>query len=405
MKTRQPPAAFSVDRNVGILLCQLLAPSIGKVRRAPAPAPAPEEVARIAVLKLAGLGSLVLASPTLASLRARFPRAQITFITLLANRRLLETNIDVDEVYYLDTSSPCATAAGFWRLFRHLCRGGYDLVVDLEPSSRCTALLSFLSGIPLRAGFDTPGHARGQLFNLPVPYEEHIHLVEAFHRLAERLGAPAVGRLQLTPIHYPLADEAVVESFALQQHLAPERPLVAIHLGADDGPAGPRWPTERFAQLADALIAEYGVQVVFTGSAKETPLAAEALRAMHHEAVDASGHLNIPQLASLMARCALVISCDAGPLHIAAAMRTPALGLYGPTAPEKEGPWGEHCTTLYHRLPCSPCSSHACGKPSRCPHGDCLRSITVPEVLGAIRARYASLLRPERILAASTPAK
>lgn len=405
MKRRQPPATFSVDRNVGFLLCQLLAPSIGKVRRAPAPAPAPEEVERIAVLKLAGLGSLVLASPTLASLRARFPSAHITFITQLANRRLLETNIDVDEVYYLDTSSPCATAAGFWRLFRHLCRGGYDLVVDLEPASRCTALLSFLSGIPLRAGFDTPGHARGQLFNLPVPYEEHLHFVEAFHRLAERLGAPAVGRLQLTPIHYPLADEAVVESFALQQHLTPERPLVAIHLGADESPTGPRWPTERFAQLADALISEYGAQVVFTGSPSERPLVAETLRAMRHEAADACGQLNLPQLAGLMARCALVISCDAGALHIAAAMRAPVLGLYGPTAPEKEGPWGEHCATLYHRLVCSPCGSHATGQTPRCARADCLRAITVSEVLETIRTRHAGLLRPERLFAASGPAE
>ena len=104
---------------------------------------------------------------------------------------------------------------------------------------------------------------------------------------------PAVGRLQLTPIHYPPADEAVVESFALQQHLAPERPLVAIHLGADDVPAGPRWPTERFAQLADALITSMACRWSSPAPRKRPPRS-RALRAMHHEAVDASGHLNIP---------------------------------------------------------------------------------------------------------------
>ena len=384
------PFVRFVDRNVGIPLCRLLAP-LGR-SRATAP-PQADEVARIAVLKFVGIGNLVLASPTLASLRRRFPGARITFVTLAANRRILETNTDVDELFYFDAGSLWSVVASSWRLFWHLRRGGYGVVVDLEPFSRFTALISYLSGVRSRVGFDTPGQARGRMYNLPVPYAAHLHIVEAFHMLAERLGAPVGRNLELTPIHYSLADEAVVESFALRHGIDPTRPLIGIHAGTGDNATVRRWPPERFGELADALIEEYGAQVVFTGSPKEAPLVASAMAAMRHPAADASGQLSIPQLAGLATRCALFISGDTGPLHIAAAMRTPVLGLYGPNTPRIYGPWGKGHTTIYHRLQCSPCISNLNDKLTRCTHGECIQSVTTAEVLQRIRMRYGSLLR------------
>lgn len=381
-----------VDRNLGIPLCRLLA--LHRVKRATLP-PAPEQVQRIAVLKLVGIGNLVMASPTLASLRRRYPRARLTFVTLTSNRRLLETSCEVDQVVYLDANRLCGLLASTARLLRQLRRDGTDLIVDLEPHSRFTALLSCLSGARWRVGFDTADRARGSLYNLPVAYPEGTHRVAAFHRLAERLGAPRPERLELSPLFHSLEDEAAIESFALRHEIDPTRPLVGIHVGTGDNTPIRRWPLARFAELAEALIEEYGAQVVFTGSPKEAPLVAAVIGAMRAPAIDASGRLTIPQLAGLIGRCSLFVAAGTGPLHIAAAMRVPAVGLYGPCTPAHYGPWGEEHTVLYHPLPCSPCLSQHNDEFTRCAHGECLQSITVGEVLDAIRAQHRAWLHPE----------
>ncbi|MDH7568545.1 MAG: lipopolysaccharide heptosyltransferase II [Armatimonadota bacterium] len=381
-----------VDRNVGIPLCYILG-RLGD-RRILA-APSPEQVRRVAVLKFVGVGNLVMASPTLASLRQHFTGARITFVTLSNNRRLLENNGDVDDIFYFDAANLGRVLVSTWRLLRHLRRGGYDLVVDLEPFSRYTALVSFLSGARWRVGFDSPTQARGALYNLPVPYTNDRHMVEAFHQLAERVGAPRPEPLELTRIFPSLEDEAAVESFVLQHHLDPTRPMVGIHVGTGDNAPVRRWPPRRFARLADALVEEFGAQVVFTGSSGEVPLVEEARSAMSHHAASAAGRLTLPQLAALIARCSLFVSADTGPLHMAAAMRVPVVGLYGPNTPELYGPWGGQHTTVYHRLPCSPCISNLNDKLTRCPHGACIQSITVEEVLDVIRAHHGALLQRE----------
>ncbi|MBI3946141.1 MAG: glycosyltransferase family 9 protein [Armatimonadetes bacterium] len=386
------PFVRFVDRNVGVPLCWLL----GRFTRTPAAGvPTPEQVRRIAVLKFVGIGNLILASPTLAALRRRFPDAPLTFVSLSAHRRLLEASPDVDEVFCFDASGLGSVVASTLRLLWHLRRGGYDLVVDLEPYSRYTALITRLSGARWRVGFDTPGQARGAMFNLPVRYTNHRHMVEVFFTLAERLGAPRPERLRLTPVCYSLEDEAAVESFAIQHGMDPMRPWVAVHVGTGENAPVRRWPPARFAELADRLIGEYGVQVVFTGSPGEARLVAETIAAMRRPAISAAGRLSLPQLAALIARCALVVAGDTGPLHLAAAMQVPAVGLYGPNTPDLYGPWGAGHTVVYHPLPCSPCISNLNDKLTRCPHGRCIQSITVAEVLDAIRARHGALLRPE----------
>ena len=390
------PFVRFVDRNVGIPLCRLLAVFAGRARQREVPQP--EQVARIAILKFVGLGNLVLASPTLASLRQRFPGAHITFITLAANRRLLETNADVDEVVYFDAGCLCSVGLSAWRLLWHLRRGGYDAMVDREPYSRFTALMAGLSGIGWRAGFDAPGHARGQMFTLPVAYTNDMHMVEAFHTLAERLGCPRPETLDLTPLSWSLADEAAAEIFLMQHGADGERPLVGMHVGTGDNATVRRWPAARFGQLADALIEEYGVQVVFTGSPKEAPLVQAAVDTMRQPAINSAGHLSIPQLACAVSRCSLFVSGDTGPLHMAAALRVPILGLYGPNTPALYGPWGDSHAVIYHQLPCSPCISNLNDKLTKCPHGQCIQSITVAEVLEQIRARHSAFLRPQILL-------
>lgn len=124
------PMVRFVDRNLGVPLCRLLVPL---ARRGGVRLPSPEQVTRIAVFKFVGMGNLVLASPTLSALRRRFPGARVTFVTLGANRRLLETNRNVDDIFYFDAGGLLPVIRSSWRLLWHLHSGGYQLVVDLEP--------------------------------------------------------------------------------------------------------------------------------------------------------------------------------------------------------------------------------------------------------------------------------
>jgi ADP-heptose:LPS heptosyltransferase len=342
---------------------------------------------RVLAIKFYGLGNLVMILPTLAALRAAVPEVEIDFLTLPGNEALLERSGLVTRVLTVEVASVARFVRAVVRLVRGLRARGYDTVLDFEQFLKVSGIFGFLSGAPELIGFDTEGQHRGWLYTTRVVSTDSVHTRELFLRLAIPLGLPPG---PAPDWRLPIAVEDRARVRALLD--GGERPLVVMHPGTGESynrVALKRWGIERFAAVADALVARHGVLVAFTGQGEgERALVADAVRLMRHPALDACGRLGVGELAALLAEATVVLTGDTSVMHLAGAVGAPVVALLGPTPPVLYGPSGARDVVFYKDLYCSPCLSNYNFKMSTCTDPVCMRSIGADEVLAAIEERY-----------------
>jgi heptosyltransferase-2 len=253
---------------------------------------------------------------------------------------------------------------------------GYDQAIVL-PRSWKAALVPFFAGIPVRTGFR--GEWRYGLINDRRPFDAARLNRTVLRFLA--LGAagaekplPALLEPSLT------SDRANFAAFAARHGLVLDRPAVALVPGAEYGPAK-RWPAERFGELAAAL-AEAGAAVWIVGSAKERPLGREiAARSGEDGRVrDLTGATSLADAVDVLAAAAAAVSNDSGLMHVAAAVGTHVVAIYGSSSPDFTPPLTRAKTVYYEHLPCSPCFERSC--PLH--HLRCLRDISAGKVLEGV---------------------
>jgi heptosyltransferase II len=320
------------------------------------------------------IGDAVMSTPALANLRRELPKATIDLLVPHTIAPLFEEHPDVDRVLSRDDRQPWLT-----RLARllGLRQQRYGAVV-LLPNSLRAAIYARLTGSPVRVGYATDG--RGWLLTHPVAARDEgvpQHQVEAYLRVVSALGIPVIEQHpRLTPT---VKAESAAERLWDINGLRREERVLGICPGAAFGPAKRWWP-ERFAALADRLIVEGGWRVVFFGSARESALVEQIRALMAHDAVSFAGQDTIDGFVALAARCAVMITNDSGSMHIASAVGTPVVSIFGPTDPRRTAPMSAAATVLRRDLPCSPCFR------TTCPYADhpCMRLIAVDEVFRAV---------------------
>jgi lipopolysaccharide heptosyltransferase II len=147
-----------------------------------------------------------------------------------------------------------------------------------------------------------------------------------------------------------------------------------------------RWPPDRFGELAARARHALGLAAVVTGTREESELVDEVVAASGGSALELAGRLSVRELAAVAAEARAVVANDSGPLHIAAAVGTPVVGLFGPNTPEVYGPRGVPSRVVWPHPPCSPCRQRRCARPD----DPCMTSITVEEVFEAVRSLVSS---------------
>ena len=320
------------------------------------------------------IGDAVMSTPALANLRRGLPKAEIDLLVPRSVGSLFEAHPHVDRVLIRDDRQ--AWPARLTQVLA-LRRRRYGAAV-LLPNSFRSALYAWLMGAPIRVGHATDG--RRWLLTHPVPAVkagEPRHQVGAYLRLVGALGLPVVDRLPR--LAATVKAEMTAERLWRARGLGQGAPVIGICPGAAFGPAK-RWRPERFAALADRLIADGGWRVVFFGSAQEITLVERIRTSMAHEAVSLAGQDALDSFVALATRCAVMIANDSGAMHIASAAGTPVVALFGPTDPRRTAPMSAHATVLRRDLPCSPCF-----RPT-CPYADhpCMRLIGVDDVYRAV---------------------
>ncbi|MBI3615064.1 MAG: lipopolysaccharide heptosyltransferase II [Candidatus Omnitrophica bacterium] len=333
---------------------------------------------RILVIKLSAVGDLVLITPSLRALRARFPKAHLSVLVGAQGRELLQRCPTIDELLIYDRNRD-GSLGGLLRLGKKLRQHQVDLVVDFQ-NNRTSHWLGFLSGAPQRYGF--AGRRWGRLLTHRVARVlEPIPPVEHQFRLLELLG------VQGAPTHLELwpgsSDQERAGGILEEAWVADRQPLVVVHPGANPRWLSKRWPTQRYAQLVDELALKAKARVVLTGSAEERSLGDQIYREAKAKPIVAMGRTSLNELAALIQRADCFVGADTAPLHIAAAVGTPVVALFGSTDPVRHLPPAPRLKLLKVNLPCSPCYRRVCYRVGS-GHMECMKLISVESVRDAV---------------------
>jgi heptosyltransferase-2 len=303
------------------------------------------------VIQTAFLGDVVLTTPLIAVLATRGP---VDVVTTPAAAGLLANNPHIREVIPYDKGGADGGLFSFLRMARRLRRAKYGVAYIAQASLRSGALAA-AAGIPTRTGFAT---ASGRAF-----YTQRIAIPEGLHASARLLrlanGDPADNRVSLFP---GISERAAVDRLLALHESHNDAPLVAL------APAS-IWATKRWPYYPDlARLLAANARVVVLGSAEDAPLAREVCKAAGASAINAAGALSLLGSAELVRRCRVLVTNDSAPQHLASAVGTPTVTLFGPTVAEFGfGPLAPASESVgIDGLSCRPCHPHG---PKRCPEG------------------------------------
>jgi lipopolysaccharide heptosyltransferase I len=306
---------------------------------------------RIAIVKLSSLGDVIHALPVARALRRAYPAAHLTWIVEAREHALLRDHPDLDEVLPVDTRlwrRLIRRPAGIrpvWdeltRLHRQIRKGRFDVTLDLQGLIK-SGILTAYTGAPLRIGFSpawTREWASCAFTNrhvTPPPAAQHV--VEQYLAALEPLGV-----IEAMPeFHIPLRPQAErrIEEFLGEHGIKRRDMLVALNPGA--GRENKRWPVSQMRALAERLGVEPGVRLLLLWGPDEIHMARQILDGLSIKGILAPP-TDLDELTALLRRCQLLVANDTGPLHLAAALGTPCLGLYGPTPAVRNRPYGPRC--------------------------------------------------------------
>lgn len=355
--------------------------------------PPMEQVKRILIIKPSSLGDVVNALPFLASLRRRYPDRHIAWLVeeeaagLLLGHPLLDRVIVSGRRRWgrqlLVPLRWPSTMREIGRLIAELRSGRYDLIVDLQGLLK-SALMLLSAGARFRVGFAgaREGSQRVLTHLVPLPLAP-THAVDRYLEAARFMGADPASKAFVFPSSPE--DGLRAEALLTEAGVRPGDPVVALNPRA-------RWPTklwgeERFARLGEMLARGCGAKILVTGSLSDLPLANRLASRMDPAPFVLAGRTDLRLLIALLKRIDLLVTLDSGPMHLAAALGTPLVALFGPTDPRLNGPYGSEAVVLRVSLPCSPCLKRRCQiREDRL----CMRSISEEEVAAAASAILAT---------------
>lgn len=338
----------------------------------------------ILIIKLSAIGDVVHSLPFLEVLRDRFPLATIDWVIEEDASDIAEDHPDIDRLIvfprkswlkrFIKKGKYIGVAREVGNFIKEFKKRRYDIVVDLQGLLK-SGILTFLANgkrkIALNGGREGSSIFMNERVAIPDP---DIHALDRYLCIARYLGATNHTWNGHIPIHN--ADKRHVDYLLGQT--GNTGIMVAVNPVAKW--ESKLWELNRFSSLADKIIEKLGAEVIFTGSQGDRAATADILSGMKVRALNLAGETTLKELAYLYQRCAVVISTDTGPMHIAAAMDSPIIvALFGPTDPLRTGPYGSRHRVIRAGLECSPCFK------KRCDDMSCMKNITVDMVFKAVK--------------------
>ncbi|MCQ9206994.1 MAG: lipopolysaccharide heptosyltransferase II [Omnitrophica bacterium] len=330
---------------------------------------------KILIIKIGALGDVILISPSIYAIRKKFPNAKIKLLTGVDKREIFANCPYINDIIVCDFKERDRGIRGLFRVAGKLRYEDFDIVVDLQNNKK-SHILSFLSSAPRRCGYDN-----GKLSFLlnkkvkdvklpmdPVRHQSKILGLLGIYDVREKLN-----------IWLSKEDEEWAARFLDSHWVKGNARLVAINLGASSRWVTKLWPVEYFADISNRLAKNLNARILLIGAESSSVLSDEFLKRAKCKPINALGKTNIPRLAALIKRCMVLVSSDSAPLHVASAVDTPFIALFGPTDPKRHLVPSGNYTVLRKDISCSPCYSAHCHL-----HYKCMTSIKPDEVYEAV---------------------
>lgn len=318
------------------------------------------------------LGDLVMATPVLADLRSHWPNARITAMCQSNVAGLLKNDPHVNEIYSFHRPSGWIHRRQHLEIIESLQHGEYDLGILLT-NSFSSAWWFWRGKVRNRMGY--AGNLRSLLLNKAVPFPANRatqHLVITYKMLLQPLGIP----LSATPPKLYVSEEEkhAARELLLKFNINPEtQTLIGINPGAAYGTAK-CWLPDRFHAVAERLLQNPNHYILFFGDQAGAPLVNDICKDLPERVINLAGKTNLRELMALIQRCKVLLTNDSGPMHMAAALGTPLLALFGSTSDVQTGPYNLG-KVIHKRVECSPCYKRICPIDFRC-----MKRIEVDEV-------------------------
>jgi ADP-heptose:LPS heptosyltransferase len=325
-----------------------------------------EDIKKILVIKLRAIGDVLLSTPVLKNLRHNFKDTEIDFLTEPPSREIIEGNPFVDNLIIFDRRDKSLSS------FLNLRRKKYDLVIDLFCNPR-SALMTFISGARYRVGYAFKG--RSYAYNIKLKPRKEVHHNVEFNLDALRsLGLEIVDQNPYLPIDD--SAEKFAEKFFDEHNLDNKLTVALIPVGTWETK---RWELKKFAELGDIIAKNFNAEIlIIWGNEKEFEEAMTISSFMNAKPI-IPPRTSLKQLSAILKRCSFAIANDSGPMHISAVVGTPTLGIFGPTNPYAQGPFGEkHLWVRNEEIDCLGCNL------TKCPIGNkCMSELKVVTVYSA----------------------
>lgn len=337
------------------------------------------EYKNILVLQTAFLGDVVLTLPLIQVLKKKYPKTQIDMIVIPKVSGLLANHPDINEVLVFDKRRKDSGVTGILRLAGILRKRNYDIVFVPHRSLR-SAVVVFLARIPQRIGFHKS--AGKILLNKIVQYKPSIHEIERNLSLLESIMEKVEGK-EFPRLYPTQSDKKIVDELLSSENIACEKIMIGISPGTVWNTK--RWFEEKFIELTKKLV-DAGYRIALIGGDEDEKLCNRIKDSYFSGNVfSAAGKLTILQSAELIKRCSVLICNDSAPMHLAVAMKTTVVAIFGATVPEFGfAPYGTQDVVVeIEGLKCRPCSIHGGDK---CPIKtfDCMRNISPDEVFSKV---------------------
>ena len=338
---------------------------------------------KILILKPSSLGDVIQALPVLRLLKRHLPESQIHWWIDSSLAPLLEDDPDLAGIVRFERrrwASPrhwpeMARSIAAMRTQR------YDWVIDLQCLARSGAF-AWLANGKLLIGLDEPREGARGFYDLIAPRASfHTHAVDWYLAVLPRLGVPVHNGFTWLP-ERPAAAAAIKARW----NPGPAR-WIALQPGARW--LNKRWPAEHFAELTRRLAMERAdVRFAVLGGKDDQPLAETVCRTAPERCLNLAGQTSLTEMIEWLRLCDLMVTNDTGPMHVAAALGKPVVGVFGPTEPRRTGPYGQLDRVVQHHLPCVPCLKSRCAWPQPM---ECLTAISPNVVMAAVQRELARI--------------
>ena len=309
------------------------------------------------------IGDMVLLTPALRALKQVYPQSHVALMIRPLVADFMAVHPHLDEIIIDTKKQGAGRLKSLCQLVKRIRQGNFDLAVVLHPTSFRNALIPFLARVPARIGSNAGG--RGMLLTQSCTDSTDTHEIHRYLRV-----------LELIDIYEPSsdlefwhteADRCFVHELLTDCNVSPAGRIIGVNLGTTWQTK--LWPLDNFAEVITSGQDQFEGSIVLTGSSSEVGLGKALQKTVKAEVINLIGKTTVMQLGALIERCDLYLTCDSGPMHIAAAVGTPTVALFGPTSPTRHRPYGEGHYVIDRPVSCRPCYKRRCWRedmPNQC---------------------------------------